>query len=126
VPVAVLPLTTKIGLTETLTSGAGSISKLHVTVWAAWEAVRVAKLVAVTAMVVTAKVAEVAPCGTVTEPGSWAAELFEERLINEPPAGAADDKVTVPVAPAPPRTAFGATVIDSRFVGLIVRVAVFV
>jgi len=51
---------------------------------------------------VTVKVAEVCPCGTVTEPGMLAAELLElESATETPPLPAADVSVTVPVAVPP-------------------------
>jgi len=51
---------------------------------------------------VTVKVAEVCPCGTVTDEGTLAAELLELDSDTEmPPLPAADVRVTVPVAVPP-------------------------
>jgi len=56
--------------------------------------------------------------------GTVALVLFDERLITEPPEGAAVDKVTVPVTDAPPITEDGVTDTLVRPAGLIVRTAV--
>ena len=59
-------------------------------------------------MVVTAKVAEVAPARTVTLAGTAAAAgLLLESVTTAPPAGAAEERVTVPVDPEPPTTLAG-------------------
>jgi hypothetical protein len=49
-------------------------------------------------MVVTMKLAEVAPAGTVTLAGILAAALLPERLIRAPPAGATAFNVTLAFA----------------------------
>ena len=49
-----------------------------------------------TALVVTVKVAEVLPAGTVTLAGTWAAELSLDRRTCAPPEGAGALRVTVP------------------------------
>ena len=68
-----------------------------------------------TAVVVTVKVALLAPAGTVTLAGTWAAELLLERTISAPPAEAAALRVTVPVEDwAPPVTVAGFSATDVR------------
>src|SRR5262245_49402880 len=62
----------------------------------------------VTALLVIANVAVVAPAATVTEAGTVAAlVLLLESVTTPPPAGAAAASVTVPVLPSPPVTAVG-------------------
>jgi hypothetical protein len=55
-----------------------------------------------TALVVTLKLALVAPAGIVTLAGTAAAGLLLESVTCAPPAGAAPFSVTVPLAEAPP------------------------
>jgi len=81
----------------------------------------------VTALLVTAKVAVVAPAAMVTETGAVAAALLLESVTTEPPAGAAAVSVTVPVLFAPPVTVAGFNAMPaSAMAGLTVRAAVFV
>ena len=63
-----------------------------------------------TALVVTLKLALVAPAGTVTLAGTAAAGLLLESVTCAPPAGAAKLSVTVPLAEAPPVRLAGLTV----------------
>ena len=71
-----------------------------------------------TALVVTAKVALVAPAPTVTLAGTVATPEFElARLTRSPALGAALVKVAVPVAEAPPVTVAGFRVIALRLTG---------
>ena len=63
----------------------------------------------VTGLVVTVKVAVVAPAATVTLVGTVAAAESSERDTAAPPAGAAALKVTVPVEEVPPTTLVGLT-----------------
>jgi len=71
-----------------------------------------------TALVVTAKVALVAPAPTVTLAGTVATPEFElARLTRSPALGAALVKVAVPVAEAPPVTVAGFRVIALRLAG---------
>ena len=66
-----------------------------------------------TANVVTVKLAEVCPAGTLTTPGTRAALALPVASVTEiPPAGAGALKNTVPVAFVPPLTLAGVIVID--------------
>ena len=66
-----------------------------------------------TANVVTVKLAEVCPPGTLTMPGTAATDLLLVASVTEiPPAGAGALKNTVPVAFVPPLTLAGVIVID--------------
>src|ERR1044071_7244449 len=68
-----------------------------------------------TANVVTVKLAEVCPLGTLTIPGTVATKRLLVASVTEiPPAGAGALKNTVPVAFVPPRTLVGLIVIDCR------------
>jgi hypothetical protein len=70
-----------------------------------------------TGKVVTVKVFEVCPAGTVTFEGTAAAPVFElVRPTTAPPEGAALVRVTVPVEEVPPRTLVGET--ESDEIGL--------
>jgi|SRR5271157_4819555 len=67
----------------------------------------VADVVELTAVVVTVKVAVVAPAATVTLAGTVAEALLLPSVTAAPPVGAALLKVTVPVEEAPPVTVVG-------------------
>ena len=60
-----------------------------------------------TALVLTLKLALVAPAGTVTLAGTAAAALLLESATCAPPAGAGPFRVTVPVEALPPVTLVG-------------------
>lgn len=78
-------------------------------------AVMVTDVLFPTAKVVTVKLAEVCPPGTVTIPGTVAtARLLIASVTEIPPAGAGALKNTVPVALVPPRTLVGLMAIDCR------------
>jgi hypothetical protein len=71
-----------------------------------------------TGLVVTAKVADVAPAATVTDPGTWAAAvILETKLTTAPPGGAGPVKVNVPVEGLPPTTEIGIRVKELRSTG---------
>jgi hypothetical protein len=74
------------------------------------EAVTLAAIFFGTGTVVTVKVVEVEPEGTVTVAGVIRAALFDASETFTPPELALADKVTVPVALAPPTTEVGENV----------------
>ena len=69
---------------------------------------------AATALVLTVKVALVAPAGTTKLEGTLAAPLLLESATCAPPAGAAPLNVTVPVEEFPPVTLVGFSESDER------------
>ena len=78
-------------------------------------AVMVTDVLFATAKVVTVKLADVCPAGTLTTPGTVATDkLLVASVTETPPAGAGELRNTVPVAFVPPRTLFGLIVIDCR------------
>jgi hypothetical protein len=81
-----------------------------------------------TGLVVAVKVAVVAPAGTVTDAGTWAAAvLLDVKLTTAPPVGAGLFKVTVPVEDTQPSTVAGLTLTPlsaSGAVTVTVKVAV--
>jgi len=87
--------------------------------------VKVTVVSVLTAVVLTLNVAEVWPPDTVTEDGTVAAGLLEDRVIAIPEVGAAVPRVTVPTAPTVPMTLPGATLIAVISGGVIVKLAVF-
>ena len=100
VPVLVLPLTIFAGLTEMLLSagGGGLTVSPAVMLTLAKEAVKVTEVEVVTLPVVPENVADVEPCGTVTDAGTAATLEFElESDTTTPPEPAAEVRVTVPV-----------------------------
>ena len=72
---------------------------------------------AATALVLTVKVALVAPAGTAKLEGTLAAPLLLESATCAPPAGAAPLNVTVPVEEFPPVTLVGFSDTDDRVGG---------
>ena len=80
-----------------------------------------------TGLVVMENVAVVAPPGTVTDAGTWAAvALLLNRVTTAPPSGAGPLSVTVPIEDIPPTTVVGLKLRElSVAVGAVtVRVAV--
>ena len=77
-------------------------------------------------VVVAVKLTEVAPLGTVTDPGTASAELFEERVTTVPPEAAAPVKVTVPDVEVPPATVAGENVTASTIAGKMPKAKVLV
>ena len=73
--------------------------------------------------VVTLKVTDVAPAGTVTEAGTVAFALFEDKETTSPLGPAGPERVTVPVTVAPPRGAVGVRVRPEIVATLTVNVA---
>jgi hypothetical protein len=69
---------------------------------------------AATALVVTVNVALVALAGTVTLPGTVAAELLLDSVTCAPPPGAGPTSVTVPVELVPPATVVGLSASEDR------------
>jgi hypothetical protein len=83
-------------------------------------------VVLLTGVVVTVKVALVAPAATVTLAGVVAAALLSERVTSAPPVGAAPVSRTVLVEELPPVTDVGLMVTLLTTGRLTVRVAVLV
>lgn len=116
VPVEVLPPITLVGLRlkDVRLTGAGVTVKVAVCVEPK-EPVMITAVFALTAFVVRGKVALVFPFATTTVAGACAAAvLLLDSATVAPPLGAGPLRVTVPVAPAPPATDVGLTVIDER------------
>jgi hypothetical protein len=110
VPVAEVPPVTLAGLTETderAALPAGVRVSAAVLLTLLYVPVIVAETEDVTDLVVTIKVAVVAPAATDTEAGTVADALLLESETETPPEGAAALKVTVPVAEVPPVTLEG-------------------
>ena len=78
------------------------------------EAVMVTGVFVDTGDVVTVKLAEPWPAGTVTTPGGRADRLLVESVTDTPPAGAGLLRNTVPETLLPPTTLAAASVTDDR------------
>lgn len=110
VPVELLPPPTLVGFRvseESVTEDAGLMVRDTCCELLPSVAVMVAVVVFVTDVVVTVKVADVEPEGTVTLLGMLAEELLLLKLTTEPPEGAAALRMTVPVELLPPVTLLG-------------------
>ncbi len=77
----------------------------------------VADVIELTAVVVTANVAVVAPAATVTVAGTVADPLLLDKLTTAPPVSAALLNVTVPVEEPPPATDVGFKLTDDKVGG---------
>ena len=114
VPVLPAPPVTIAGFSVTVPT-AGFTTRVAVFAEPLYVAVTVTAVWVVTGLVVIAKVAKVAPAGTVTEAGSVAAAvLLLARATAAPPTGAAVESVTVPVLPAPAVTVRGFSATEAR------------
>lgn len=107
VPVELLPPVTDVGDTLMLLRVAGEIVSVAVFLLPPCVPVIVAVAAADTAVVFTVKLAELAPEATVTDPGTVALPLFDDRLTAVPPGPAGPLSVAVPVDGAPPWTDVG-------------------
>lgn len=122
VPVVEVPPTTAVGLIVMVEMPAALIVRVAVWLVPFRAPVKVTCVTDDTAVVVMAKLAEVAPAGTVTVAGTVALVELDERVTTVlGPAGPAS--VTVPVAGLPPITEVGETVTLVKPAGVIVRVA---
>jgi hypothetical protein len=80
-----------------------------------------------TGLVAAVKVAVVAPAGTVTVAGTWAAAVWlDVNATAAPPAGAGALNVTVPVEGLPPKTEEGFRLTELRTGAVTVSVVVLV
>jgi hypothetical protein len=110
VPEEDVPLATLVGFSATdvrATLAGGVTVSATVLLTPLYVPVIVAETEEVTDLVVTVKVAVVAPAATVTETGTVAEALLLESATLAPPEGAVPFKVTVPVAEVPPVTLEG-------------------
>lgn len=126
VPTAELPPVTDIGKIVTLANAAGFTVSVAVCCTPPCEAVKVTFVADPTAEVVIVNVVEVAPAATVTELGTVAELLFDDKLTTVPPGPACPASVTVPTAELPPPTELGATVRPEIVAGRSVKAAVAV
>lgn len=124
VPVEEFPPTNVVGERAMLVSVAALTVSVAVCVAPLSVPVIVTVAVVDTAVVVTAKVALVAPAGTLTEAGTVAQALLDDKVTLVPPGPAGPVRVTVPVDGLPPISVEGERVILVSPAGLIVRLAV--
>ena len=111
-PATVLPVTTRLGLSER-EAGTKPTTKFPVTVVLLRVAVIVTVVLVATALVVIGKVVLWEPAGTVTVVGTVTEGSLLERLIIAPFVGAGPYRVTLPVTLLPPDTGFGLNVTKS-------------
>jgi hypothetical protein len=111
VAVDVFPPVTVVGFSVIVESAAGLTVRAAVFVTSPYTAEMVDVLAAITALLVTANVAVVAPAATVTFAGTVdAAVLLLDRVTTAPPTGAAAVSETLAVDVAPPVTVVGFSV----------------
>lgn len=125
VPVEELPPITLLGLKFNALTEGGLIVKTAVLV-TLYTADTVTDVALATGLVVTVKVAKVAPDATVTLAGTWAALLLSDSAMRMPVAGAGPFSRTVPVDEFPPTTDVGTKLTPVKEGGLIVKTAVLV
>jgi hypothetical protein len=115
VPVLAVPPVTDVGFKVTVLSTGAVIPRDADWLTPPSVVVIVLDVFAATAVVVTLNVAVVAPATIVTLAGTVADALLDASVTTMPPAGAADDNVTVPVLAVPPVTdvGFKATVLST-------------
>jgi len=119
-----LPAATVVGETERLDIVSASMNSGADIVKCPCIALMVVETLLVTLEeVLIVKVTLVAPAGTVTTAGTVTSVLFAEIVTTEPPAGAAEMSLTVPVAVPPAATIDGETVKLVIMAGWIVNVA---
>ena len=121
VPVELIPPNTDVGFREMDESDVGVIVSLAVRFVPPRPAVIVATVWASTPEVVTLKVADTLPAGTLTVVGTVAAWLSEESVIVTPAGPASPTSVTVPVDEVPPRTVVGLNMSDEILATPIVK-----
>jgi hypothetical protein len=126
VPVAVPPPVTEVGSSVKPVSDGGLTVTEALALLPFDVAVIVAVVAAATGDVVAVKSTEVAPPGTVTDPGTVTAGSLLVRPTISPPVGAGVPRVTVPVTDVPPITLEGATATPVMAGGLTVNVALLV
>lgn len=118
------PPTTDVGFSETAVTVGPVTPSVAVTWVVPVVAVMVSEVLVPTPVVVTVKVAVVAPAATVTVVGGFADGPLEAKPTVRPPVGAGPLIVTVPVEEAPPRTEVGLTDTAVAIGALTVSVAV--
>jgi hypothetical protein len=124
VPVEGAGPTTAVGVRLTETSVGAVIVNVALPDWPLADAPIAEVVLAPTATVVTGKVVDVVPAGTVTVAGTVADALPEVRATDCPPVGAGPLIVTVANEGFPPTTDVGTSVTPVTTAGLTVRVAV--
>ena len=113
VPVEDRPPNTEVGETDTAESATGLIVRTADTEPPPDAAEIVAVEAVVEATVLTVNVADVAPDTTVTDAGTVAEALLDDRVTTVPAAGAAFVRVTVPVDELPAMTDVGESVTEA-------------
>lgn len=126
VPTAEDPVAMALGETVRLTSVTGRMVRVADKTTPPPLAVIVTGVNVATVEVDIVKVAEMAPDATVTDAGTVAAVLLDDKLMSVPPGPAGPSSVTVPVEEAPPLTDVGEMENPFRTAGVTVKLAVFV